>query len=148
MITEWNKRKSVPILLFSRCFPIFPHILEGVKGQVGGRKNSRDDRNCLRLVTSVQFSCSVACDSLWPHVLQQAMPPCPSPTLGVYSNLCPLSWWCHPTISSSVVPFSSCLQTITLCMRQQKRHWCIEQSFGLCGRGRGWEDLGEWHWNT
>ena len=37
--------------------------------------------------------------------------------------------------------------TITLCMRQQKRHWCIEQSFGLCGRGRGWDDLGEWHWN-
>ena len=38
--------------------------------------------------------------------------------------------------------------TITLYLRQQKRHWCIEQSFGLCGRGRGWEDLGEWHWNT
>ena len=37
--------------------------------------------------------------------------------------------------------------TITLYMRQQKRHWCIEQSFGLCGRGRGWDDLGEWHWN-
>ena len=38
--------------------------------------------------------------------------------------------------------------TITLCTRQQKRHWCIGQSFGLCGRGRGWDDLGEWHWNT
>ena len=38
--------------------------------------------------------------------------------------------------------------TITLYVRQQKRHWCIEQSFGLCGRGRGWDDLGEWHWNT
>ena len=37
--------------------------------------------------------------------------------------------------------------TITLCTRQQKRNWCIEQSFGLCGRGRGWDDLGEWHWN-
>ena len=37
--------------------------------------------------------------------------------------------------------------TITLCTRQQKRHWCIEQSFGLCGRGRGWDDLGEWQWN-
>ena len=37
--------------------------------------------------------------------------------------------------------------TITLCTRQQKRHWCIDQFFGLCGRGRGWEDLGEWHWN-
>ena len=38
--------------------------------------------------------------------------------------------------------------TITLYTRQQKRHWCIEQSFGLCGRGRGWDDLGKWHWNT
>ena len=38
--------------------------------------------------------------------------------------------------------------TITRCTRQQKRHWCIEQSYGLCGRGRGWDDLGEWHWNV
>ena len=50
-------------------------------------------------------------DSLWTHGLQQARPPCPSPTPGVYSNSCPLSWWCHPTISSSVIPFSSCLQS-------------------------------------
>ena len=48
---------------------------------------------------------------LWPHGLQHARPPCPSPTPGVYSNSCPLSWWCHPTISSSVIPFSSCLQS-------------------------------------
>ena len=46
-------------------------------------------------------------DSLWPHRLQHARPPCPSPTLGVYPNSCPLSCWCHPTISSSVAPFSS-----------------------------------------
>ena len=50
-------------------------------------------------------------NSLWPHGLQHARPPCPSPTPGVYSNSCPLSRWCHPTISSSVVPFSSCLQS-------------------------------------
>ena len=50
-------------------------------------------------------------DSLWPHGLQQARPPCPSPTPGVYSNPCPSSQWCHLTISSSVVPFSSCLQS-------------------------------------
>ena len=60
---------------------------------------------------SVQFSGSVVSDSLWPHGLQHARPPCPSPTRGVYSNSCPLSQWCHPTISSSVVPFSSCLQS-------------------------------------
>ena len=56
-----------------------------------------------------QFSCSVVCDSLWPHGLQRARPPCPSPTPRVHSNSCPLSRWCHPAISSSIVPFSSCL---------------------------------------
>ena len=59
-----------------------------------------------------QFS-SVAqsCPTLWPHELQHARPPCPSPTPGVHPNPRPLSRWCHPTISSSVVPFSSCPQT-------------------------------------
>ena len=56
--------------------------------------------------SSVQFSCSVMSDSLRTHGLQHSRPPCPSPTPGVYSNLCPLSRWCHPTISSSVVSFS------------------------------------------
>ena len=61
--------------------------------------------------TSVQFSRSVVSNSLWPHGLQHVRPPCPSPTPGVYPNSCPLSWWCHPTISSSVIPFSSCPQS-------------------------------------
>ena len=60
---------------------------------------------------SVQFSRSVVSDSFRPHGLQHAMPPCPSPTPGVYSNSCPRHRWCHPTISSSVVPFSSLLQS-------------------------------------
>ena len=60
---------------------------------------------------SVQFSCSVVSDSLRPHESQHTRPPCPSPTPGVYSNSCPLSQWCHPAISSSVVPFSSCSQS-------------------------------------
>ena len=60
---------------------------------------------------SVQFSCSVVSDSLWPHGLQHARLPCPSPTLRACSNACPLSQWCQPTISSSVIPFSSCLQS-------------------------------------
>ena len=60
---------------------------------------------------SVQFSCSVVSDSLRPHESQQARPPRPSPTPGVHSNSCPLSQWCHPAISSSVVPFSSCPQS-------------------------------------
>ena len=60
--------------------------------------------------SSVRFSRSVVSDSLWPHGLQHVRPPCPSPTPGVYSNSCPLSQWCHPSISSSVIPFSSRLQ--------------------------------------
>ena len=59
---------------------------------------------------SVQFSPSLVSDSLRLHGLQHASPPCPSPTPRVCSNSCPLSWWCHPTISSSVIPFTSCLQ--------------------------------------
>ena len=62
-------------------------------------------------VSSVQISCSVVSNSLRPHGLQYARLSCPSPTLGDYSNLCPLSRWCHPTISSFVVPFSSCSQS-------------------------------------
>ena len=63
----------------------------------------------LREGDSVQFSLSVVSDSFWPHELQHTRPPCPSPTPRVFSNSCPLSQWCHPTISSSVVPF--CLQS-------------------------------------
>ena len=63
------------------------------------------------LYDSVQFSHSVMSDSLRPREPQHARPPCPSPTPGVHPNPCPLSRWCHPTISSSVVPFSSHLQS-------------------------------------
>ena len=59
------------------------------------------------MITSVQFSCSVISDSLRPHEPQHTRHPCPSPTPGVHTNPCPLSWRCHPAISSSVVPFSS-----------------------------------------
>ena len=62
--------------------------------------------------SSVQFSCSVVSDSLWPHEMQHARGPCPSPTPGVYSNSYPSSRWCHPEISSSVVSFSSCPQSL------------------------------------
>ena len=66
---------------------------------------------CSVQFSSVQSSCSVMSDSLQPHGLQQARLPYPSPTPRVYPNSCPLSQWCHPTISSSVVPFSSCPQS-------------------------------------
>ena len=69
----------------------------------------------LNILQFIQFSPSVvsdSCGSLWPHELQHTRTPCPSPTPRVYPNSCPLSWWCHPTISSSVVPFSSCPQSL------------------------------------
>ena len=72
--------------------------------------------NCLVLQLfpcSVQFSRSVISDSLWPHWRQHTRPPCPSPTPGAYSNSCALSRWCHPIISSSVIPFSSHLQSFS-----------------------------------
>ena len=64
-------------------------------------------------ISLVQFSCLVVSDSLWPHGLQHSRLPCLLPIPGVYSNSCPLSWWCHPTISSSVIPFSSHLQSFS-----------------------------------
>ena len=63
-------------------------------------------------ISSVQFSRSVVSDSLQPHESQHTRPPCPSPTPGVHSNSRPSIWWCHPAISSSVVPFSSCPQSL------------------------------------
>ena len=67
----------------------------------------------ITMMITVQFSCSVVSDSLWPHEPQHARPPCPSPAPGVYPNSCPSCRWCHPTISFSVVPFSSCPQSFS-----------------------------------
>ena len=66
----------------------------------------------LAIFLSVQFSRSVVSDSLRPHESQHTRPPCPSPTPGVHSDSHPSSWWCHPAISSSVIPFSSCPQSL------------------------------------
>ena len=78
-------------------------------------KFSKDLKNVgktTRPLSSVQFSSAVMSDSLWPHGSQYTRPPSPSPTPGVHSNSCPSSRWCHPAISSSVVPFSSCPQSL------------------------------------
>ena len=82
-------------------------------------------------ITSVQFSRSVMSDSLWPRGLQHARPPYPSPTPGVCSNSCPLSRWCHPTISSFVVPFS-CLQSFPA-----SGFWPMSQFFTSGGQSIG-----------
>ena len=109
-----------------------------------------------QLTSSVQFSRSVMSDSLWPHELQHARPPCPPPTPGVHSDSRPSSQWCHPAISSSVVPFSFCLQTpsirvfsneLTLLMRWLK-YWSFSYSIipskeipGLISFRMDWLDL-------
>ena len=106
-----------------------PYFLHWSYLNSGGRKgNQKEQENCFNKVhicvpvcfvvvlkylsvSSVQFSRSVVSDSLRPHEPQHTRPPCPSPTSGVLPNPCPLSRWCHPAISSSVVPFSSCPQS-------------------------------------
>ena len=86
--------------------------IEGIGIKVESMRCSGDRWGIVgRPVTDFFLVSSVVSDSLLPHEPQHARPPCPSPTPGVYSNSCPLSWWCHPTISSSVVPFSSHLQS-------------------------------------
>ena len=79
-----------------------------------------------------QFSHSVMSNSLWPHGLQHARLPCPTPTPGVYANSCPSSWWCRPTISSTVIPFSSCLQPFPA-----SRSFPMSQFFTSAGQSTG-----------
>ena len=81
---------------------------------------------------SVQFSCSVMYDSLQPHRLQHIRHPCPSSIPRVYSNSCPLSLWCHPAIASSVIPFSSCLQSFPVSRSVQ-----MSQFFSSGGQSTG-----------
>ena len=82
---------------------------------------------------SVQFSHSVMSDSLWPHGLQHTRLPCLSPTPGAWSNSCPLSWWSNPTISFSVIPFSSYLQSFPSIMifSNEKIRWPKYWSFSF-----------------
>ena len=89
---------------------------------------------------SVQFSCSVVSDSLRPHESQQARPPCPSPSPGVHSNSRPSSRWCHPAISSSVVPSSSCSQSLPA-----SESFPMSQLFTLSGQSIGVSALASFH---
>ena len=96
------------------CTPMFTvHCLQ--QPRYGSNLNVHSQRNGWRCGTyiqwNIQFSCSVMSNSLRPYGLQPARPPCPSTTPGVHSNSCPLILWCHPIISSSVIPFSSCPQS-------------------------------------
>ena len=111
----------------------------------------------MEMILTVQFSCSVVSNSLQPHGLQHTRLPCPSSTPGACSNACPSRWWCHPTILSSVIPFSSCLQSFpasgsfpcesVLCIRWPK-YWSFSFSIspsneysGLISFRMDWLDL-------
>ena len=127
--------------------------------------NRPNNKRCINVVKSpcdpklisVQFSRSVVSNSLQPHGLQHTRPPYPSPTPGAYLNSCPLSQWCHPTISSSVIPFSSCFQSfpasgsffkwVSSCIRLPK-YWSFSFSIspsseysGLISFRMEWLDL-------
>ena len=110
--TPWTVACQGPVYIgFSRqeCWSRLPNLPPGDLPNPGIELRSRAlQADSLPTVSSVH---SVMSDSLWPHGLQHARPPCPSPTAGVYSDSCPLSPWRHPTVSSSVIPFSSCLQS-------------------------------------
>ena len=107
-------------------------VLTSVTNSLEGRSQKKWD---LTLFSSVQFSRSVVSDSLRPHELQHARPPCPSPTPGVHWESRPSSQWCHPAISSLVVPFSSCPQSLPASksspMSQLRMRWPKYWSFSF-----------------
>ena len=88
--------------------------------------------NRYLMITTVQFSSSVVSNSLWPHELQRTRPPCPSPTPGVHSDSCLSSQWCRPAILSSVVPSSSCPQSLP-----ESESFPMSQHFAWGGQSTG-----------
>ena len=117
MITQSDSPLTYPILKSG----VIPDFLKqmGCSGRawvltpVEGKTDAGQSKLVKRPFSLVQFSHSVVSDSLRPHESQHTRPPCPSPTPGVYPNSCPLAQWCHPAISFSVVPFSSCPQSLS-----------------------------------
>ena len=109
ILNLWTSRKV-------RCSHFWFDFLTTIKLRAASMKDNWSGRYVkyfILLISSVsQFRSSVMSDYLWPHESQHTRPPRPSPTPGVYSNSCPSSQWCHPAISSSVVPFSSCSQSL------------------------------------
>ena len=112
----WNSFRLISLIFgiiwfvsayfFFKVSSIRAHLQTNLSNIIQKNKHTHWD------ISSVQFSRSVVSDSLWPHESHHARPPCPSPTPRVHSESCPLSQWCHPAISSSVVPFSSCPQSL------------------------------------
>ena len=137
-LSQWWTQTDITIILWPNCKPGFMLQLF-----------------ILSCKTSVQFSHSVGPTVCRPHGLQHARPPCPLPILGAYSNSCPLSQWCHQTISSSVIPLSSCLQSFPASGSFQMSHFFTlgGQSIGVSASAsvlpvniQGWFPLGWTGW--
>ena len=116
--------------------PILCHLLQNSKLRRMSHNANSSNKSFLLLslgfISSVQFSRSVVSDSLWPHESQHTRPPCPSPTPRVHPNSCSSSQWCHPAISSSVVPFSACPQSV-----QASESFPMSQLFAWGGQSFG-----------
>ena len=164
MLSTWNYYNTVNQLYFN-----IERKEEREEGRKRDRQTERKERKkeknsfldscviklCTSSFSSVQFSCSVVSDSLRSHGLQHSRPPCPSPAPAVYSNSCPLSWWCHPTISFSAVPLLIPLSIFPsirviskesfLCIRWPKS-WSFSFSVSPPVNIQGWFPLGWTGW--
>ena len=120
--TAWEQNRSISgqdgdaevCILFSHLLRDSERMVRLLEGRIHVPESQDEGKpsTCqLGTLKLVFVQLLILSRSLWPHGLQHARLPCPSPSLGAYSNSCPLGWWCHPTISSSVVPFSLCLQS-------------------------------------
>ena len=120
--TAWEQNRSISgqdgdaevCILFSHLLRDCERMVRLLEGRIHVPESQDEGKpsTCqLGTLKLVFVQLLILSRSLWPHGLQHARLPCPSPSPGACSNSCPLHWWCHPTISSSVVPFSSCLQS-------------------------------------
>ena len=132
MIPWRRKWQPTPVFLPGESLRQKPGGLQSMGNQRVRHDYSTEIQHRQRMILTRHCISSAVSNSFWPHELQHARPPCPSPTPGVYSNSCPLSWWCHPTISSSVIPFSSHLQSFPASGSFQ-----MSQLFTLGGQSNG-----------
>ena len=128
-LVVWSRKQNSDLYIFQREFIL---IMAAVKVHQCGTSNWKNQLIKNKKDLSAQLSRSVMSNCLWPHESQHTRPPCPSPIARVYPNSCALSRWCHPTISFSVVPFSSCLQSFPA-----SRSFQISQFFALGGQSIG-----------
>ena len=125
LLRPWDfPGKSTGVGCHCLLHDLYDHLPKNCKWR-WERRQRRQLKDLLVIAHSVQFSHSVMSDSLRPHESQHARPPCPSPTPRVHSDLRPSSQWCHPAISSSVLPFSSCPQFLPVSVFSNESTLCM-----------------------